>query len=85
MASVNQETGNPPNAVVWQLQTLSIAIKRLTQQNKALICYKTKHWKCKLSIHKNIKSYLMINVEVVIIPIHPFEILQKGIANRRED
>ena len=37
MASVNQETGNPPTAVEWQLQTLSAAIKQLTQQNKAFI------------------------------------------------
>ena len=74
MASTNQETGNPPTVVEWQLQTLSAAIKRLTQQIK-LLCYKIKRWKCKLSIRKNIKSYPMINVEVVIITIHPFEIL----------
>ena len=37
MASANQETGNPPTVVEWQLQTLSAAIKRLTQQNKALM------------------------------------------------
>ena len=75
MASVNQEIGNPLSAVVWQLQTLSAAIKRLTQQNKALICYKTKHWKFKLNSRKNIKSYRMINEEVVIVTIHPFKIL----------
>ena len=77
MASVNQETGNPPNAVEWQLQTLSATIKWLTQQNKALICYKTKRWKFKLNSHKNIKSYHMINEEVVIITIHPFKILRR--------
>ena len=75
MASVNQETRNPPSVVVWQLQTLSAAIKRLTQQKKTLICYKTKHWKFKLNSCKNMKSYHMINEEVVIITIHPFEIL----------
>ena len=37
MASVNQETGNPVTTVEWQLQTLSAAIKQLTQQNKALM------------------------------------------------
>ena len=37
MASANQETGNPPTDVEWQLQTLSAVIKRLTQQNKALM------------------------------------------------
>ena len=37
MVSANQETGNPPTVVEWQLQTLSAAIKRLTQQNKALM------------------------------------------------
>ena len=37
MASANQETGNPPTVVEWQLQTLSAAIERLTQQNKALM------------------------------------------------
>ena len=37
MASTNQETGNPPIVVEWQLQTLSVAIERLTQQNKALM------------------------------------------------
>ena len=37
MASVNQEIGNPPIVVEWQLQTLSAAIERLTQQNKALM------------------------------------------------
>ena len=37
MASVNQETGNPPSAVEWQLQTLSASIEQLTQQNKALM------------------------------------------------
>jgi len=84
MASANQETGNPPTIVEWQLQTLSAAIERLTQQNKALML-QTKRWKCKLNIRKNIKSYRMINVEVVIITIHPFEILQKGTTNRRED
>ena len=50
-----------------------------------LLCYKTKRWKYKLSIRKNLKSYRMINVEVVIVTIHPFEILQKGTTNRRED
>ena len=84
MASANQETRNPPTVVEWQLQTLSAAIERLTDKIK-LLCYKTKRWKCKLSICKNIKSYRMINVEVVIITIHPFEILQKGTTNRRED
>ena len=34
MALANQETGNPPTVVEWQLQTLSVAIERLTQQNK---------------------------------------------------
>ena len=37
MASTNQETGNHPTVVEWQLQTLSAAIERLTQQNKALM------------------------------------------------
>ena len=37
MASVNQEIGNPPTAVEWKLQTLSVAIEQLTQQNKALM------------------------------------------------
>ena len=37
MASANQEAGNPPTVVEWQLQTLSAAIKRLTQQNKTLM------------------------------------------------
>ena len=37
MASVNQEIGNPPTAVEWQLQTLLTAIEQLTQQNKALM------------------------------------------------
>ena len=37
MASTNQEIGNPPTVVEWQLQTLSAAIDRLTQQNKALM------------------------------------------------
>ena len=37
MASANQETGNPPTVVEWQLQTLSAAIERLTQQKKALM------------------------------------------------
>ena len=37
MASANQETGNPPIVVEWQLQTLSAAIERLTQQNKAFM------------------------------------------------
>ena len=85
MASANQETENPPTVVEWQLQTLS-RLRSSDLLNKIkLLCYKTKRWKCKLSIRKNIKSYCMIEVEVVIITIHPFEILQKGIANRRED
>ena len=37
MASANQETRNPPTVVEWQLQTLSVAIEQLTQQNKALM------------------------------------------------
>ena len=37
MASANQEIGNHPIVVEWQLQTLSAAIERLTQQNKALM------------------------------------------------
>ena len=37
MASTNQEIGNPPTVVEWQMQTLSVAIERLTEQNKALI------------------------------------------------
>ena len=37
MASVNQETGNPPSAIEWQLQTLLASIEQLTQQNKALM------------------------------------------------
>ena len=37
MASINQETRNPPTAVEWQLQTLLVAIKKLTQQNKAFM------------------------------------------------
>ena len=37
MASTNQEIGNPPTIVEWQMQTLSVAIERLTEQNKALI------------------------------------------------
>ena len=37
MALANQETGNPPTVIEWQLQTLSAVIKRLTQQNKALM------------------------------------------------
>ena len=48
------------------------------------LCYKIKRWKCKLNSRKNIKSYHMINIEVVIIAIHPFEILQKGRVNRRK-
>ena len=77
MASVNKETGNPPSAVEWQLQTLSASIEQLTQQNKALML-QTKRWKFKLNSRKNIKSYHLINKVVVIITIHPFEILQKG-------
>ena len=37
MASANQETGNPPTIIEWQLQTLSAAIEQLTQQNKILM------------------------------------------------
>ena len=37
MVSANQEIVNPPTVVEWQLQTLSAAIERLTQQNKALM------------------------------------------------
>ena len=37
MVSANQEIGNHPIVVEWQLQTLSAAIERLTQQNKALM------------------------------------------------
>ena len=37
MALANQETGNPSTVVEWQLQTLSAAIERLTQQNKAFM------------------------------------------------
>ena len=37
MASANQETGNPPTIVEWQLQKLSIAIEWVTQQNKAFM------------------------------------------------
>ena len=37
MASANQETGNPPTVVEWQLQSLSATIERLTQQNKTLM------------------------------------------------
>ena len=37
MVSANQETGNHPIVVEWQLQTLSAAIEWLTQQNKALM------------------------------------------------
>ena len=37
MASANQETGNPPTVVEWQLQTLLVAIKQLIQQNKAFM------------------------------------------------
>ena len=37
MASTNQETRNPSTVVEWQLQTLSAAIERLTQQNKAFM------------------------------------------------
>ena len=37
MALANQETGNPSTVVEWQLQTLSTAIERLTQQNKAFM------------------------------------------------
>ena len=37
MASANQEAGNPPIVVEWQLQTLSAAMERLTQQNKTLM------------------------------------------------
>ena len=37
MASTNQEAGNPPTVVEWQLQTLSAVIERLTQQNKTLM------------------------------------------------
>ena len=40
MASANQETGNPPTVVEWQLQTLLAAIELLTQQNKALMLQK---------------------------------------------
>ena len=37
MALANQEAGNPSIVVEWQLQTLSAAIERLTQQNKTLM------------------------------------------------
>ena len=37
MASANLEIGNPQTVVEWQLQTLSAAIERLTQQNKAFM------------------------------------------------
>ena len=37
MASANQETRNPHTVVEWQFQTLSAAIERLNQQNKALM------------------------------------------------
>ena len=37
MALANQETGNPPTIVEWQLQKLSIAIEWVTQQNKAFM------------------------------------------------
>ena len=37
MASANQETGNPPTVVEWQLQTLLVAIEQLIQQNKAFM------------------------------------------------
>ena len=42
------------------------------------LCHKTKRWKFKLNSRKDIKSYRMIKEVVVIITIHPFEILQKG-------
>ena len=37
MELANQEAGNPSIVVEWQLQTLSAAIERLTQQNKTLM------------------------------------------------
>ena len=37
MASVNPKIGNPPTAIERQLQTLSITIEWLTQQNEALV------------------------------------------------
>ena len=37
MALINPEIGNPPTVVKRQLQMLSAAIKRLTQQNGALM------------------------------------------------
>ena len=36
MATINQETGNPPNALERKMQTLAVAIERLTQRNQEL-------------------------------------------------
>ena len=36
LATINQEIENPPNALERQVQTLAMAIKRLTQRNKDL-------------------------------------------------
>ena len=36
MATINQETGNPPNTLERQVQTLVVAIKQLTQHNQEL-------------------------------------------------
>ena len=36
MATTNQETGNPPNALERQVQTLATAVERLTQWNHEL-------------------------------------------------
>ena len=34
MATINQETGNPSNAMKRQVQTLVAAVERLTQRNE---------------------------------------------------
>ena len=36
MATINQETGNPSNALERQVQTLPAAVERLTQRNQEL-------------------------------------------------
>ena len=58
-------------------------VEQLTQQNKALML-QNQMLEVQTKQPQNIKSYHMINIEVVIITIHPFEILQKGRVNIRE-
>ena len=83
MASTNQEIGNPPTVVEWQLQTLSTAIKRLTQQNKALIL---QNQALEVQIKHPQEHQVLSHDQRRSGHNHypPFKILQKGIANRRE-